>query len=119
MNNCPDGVIIYNKGFGERHQRLFVLKQYFDFYLSSGLSYKVSKGTQVEIGYNIYCFPSLRDNPGLLMDEVHGFTVPEWLIAKMKVQMAAMRSDAPKQTKNRSRSATPNATTQVGATVSL
>ncbi|XP_050409021.1 serine/arginine repetitive matrix protein 1 [Patella vulgata] len=43
----------------------------------------------------------------LLMDELSGFNVPEWMIAKMKAQMQIMRTDRGKVT-NRSRSATPS-----------
>ncbi|GFR67990.1 deoxynucleotidyltransferase terminal-interacting protein 1 [Elysia marginata] len=37
-----------------------------------------------------------RMSPGLMMHECVGFTVPEWMIVKMKEQMNALRTDGPK-----------------------
>lgn len=51
-----------------------------------------------------------RDATGITVESLSGFTVPIWMIEKMRVQMIAMRTDLPKQAKYRSRSATPNET---------
>ncbi|XP_064613149.1 deoxynucleotidyltransferase terminal-interacting protein 1-like [Liolophura sinensis] len=57
-----------------------------------------------------------RDSPNLLLDEIIGFTVPEWMCEKMKIQMAAMRTDMPKpKVTSRSRSGTPDTRTPQGA----
>jgi hypothetical protein len=40
-----------------------------------------------------------------MMAEIIGFTIPDWMTEKVKVQMEALRTDKVKQ---RSRSATPN-----------
>ncbi|XP_071094353.1 nascent polypeptide-associated complex subunit alpha, muscle-specific form-like isoform X2 [Haliotis cracherodii] len=48
-----------------------------------------------------------RDSPNLLMDELYGFTVPDWILAKMKIQMNAMRTDVSRAKFHRSRSGTP------------
>lgn len=62
----------------------------------------------------LFCL--LRDSPNLLLDEIIGFTVPEWMCEKMKLQMAAMRTDVPKpKVANRSRSGTPDTRTLSGA----
>jgi len=34
-----------------------------------------------------------RNNPGLLLHELVGFGVPEWMLEKMRVQMRALRTD--------------------------
>ena len=34
-----------------------------------------------------------------MMADLVGFTVPEWILEKMKIQMAAMRTDQPKLAK--------------------
>ncbi|XP_060571095.1 uncharacterized protein LOC132729346 isoform X2 [Ruditapes philippinarum] len=49
-----------------------------------------------------------RDATGITVEQLSGFTVPMWMIEKMRIQMVAMRTDLPKQAKYRSRSATPN-----------
>ncbi|CAL1535199.1 unnamed protein product [Lymnaea stagnalis] len=43
-----------------------------------------------------------KDSPGLLMHECVGFTVPEWMLVKMKEQMNALRSDSNKRSLSRS-----------------
>ena len=34
-----------------------------------------------------------RNSPGLLLHEILGFCVPDWMVAKMKCQMQSMRTD--------------------------
>ena len=46
-----------------------------------------------------------RNNANVMMAEIIGFTIPDWMTEKVKVQMEALRTDKVKQ---RSRSATPN-----------
>jgi hypothetical protein len=58
--------------------------------------------------YILFCFFILRDATGITVEQLSGFTVPMWMIEKMRIQMVAMRTDLPKQAKYRSRSATPN-----------
>ena len=48
------------------------------------------------------------------ISDIQGFTVPSWMIEKMKHQMLALRTDLPKLPKHRSRSVTP-----IEATVGL
>ncbi|XP_067686996.1 uncharacterized protein [Haliotis asinina] len=48
-----------------------------------------------------------KDSPNLLMDELYGFTVPDWILSKMKIQMNAMRTDVSRSKFHRSRSGTP------------
>ncbi|KAH9512908.1 hypothetical protein Btru_036983 [Bulinus truncatus] len=43
-----------------------------------------------------------KDSPGLMMHECLGFTVPEWMLVKMKEQMNALRSDTVKRSLSRS-----------------
>ncbi|XP_055861411.1 mucin-5AC-like isoform X1 [Biomphalaria glabrata] len=43
-----------------------------------------------------------KDSPGLMMHECIGFTVPEWMLLKMKEQMKALRSDATKRSLSQS-----------------
>lgn len=56
------------------------------------------------------CFLGLlshRDNPSVHVDTLKGFPVPQWMIDKIKIQMAAQRTDTYKS-KSRSRSNTPS-----------
>lgn len=48
-----------------------------------------------------------RDNPSVHVDTLKGFPVPQWMIDKIKIQMAAQRTDTFKS-KSRSRSNTPS-----------
>ncbi|KAL5017110.1 hypothetical protein ScPMuIL_006699 [Solemya velum] len=48
-----------------------------------------------------------RESPGLLLHELFGFPVPEWMLEKIKIQMTAMRTDMIWSKPYRSRSATP------------
>lgn len=41
-----------------------------------------------------------RGNPGLMLNELVGFTVPESTLEKMKIQMQSMRTDGPKTPKS-------------------
>ena len=59
-----------------------------------------------------------RDATGITVEQLSGFTVPMWMIEKMRIQMVAMRTDLPKQAKYRSRSATPNEASFVPVEVS-
>ena len=45
-----------------------------------------------------------RDNPNVMAQNLSGFTVPDWMMEKVKIQMAALRTDF---NKGKSRSATP------------
>ena len=45
--------------------------------------------------------------------DIAGFSVPMWMIEKMRHQMLAMRTDLPKLPKHRSRSVTPNIAQEV------
>ncbi|WAR03559.1 TDIF1-like protein [Mya arenaria] len=49
-----------------------------------------------------------KEQSGIVVESLVGFNVPMWMIEKMRLQMNAMRTDLPKATKYRSRSATPN-----------
>ncbi|KAK2161897.1 hypothetical protein LSH36_108g07137 [Paralvinella palmiformis] len=42
-----------------------------------------------------------RDSPGLMLDEIVGFTVPDWMREKMKIQMKALRTDSSKSSKTK------------------
>ncbi|XP_063448552.1 uncharacterized protein LOC134728082 isoform X2 [Mytilus trossulus] len=46
-----------------------------------------------------------RNNANVMMDEIVGFCIPDWMTEKVKVQMESLRTDKGKQ---RSRSTTPN-----------
>ncbi|CAC5399870.1 DNTTIP1 [Mytilus coruscus] len=46
-----------------------------------------------------------RNNANVMMDEIVGFCIPDWMTEKVKVQMESLRTDKAKQ---RSRSTTPN-----------
>ena len=37
-----------------------------------------------------------RHSPGLLLGEIVGFMVPDWMLNKMKAQMQSLRTDLPK-----------------------
>ena len=59
----------------------------------------------------VSCTLCARDQSGINVESLAGFSVPIWMIEKMRVQMVAMRTDLPK--KYRSRSATPNVIEEV------
>ena len=40
-----------------------------------------------------------RGSSALLLNELTGFTLPEWMLEKAKAQMTAMRTDSLKDTK--------------------
>ncbi|XP_061196324.1 uncharacterized protein LOC133204586 [Saccostrea echinata] len=48
-----------------------------------------------------------KDNPSVHVNSLKGFSVPQWMIDKIKIQMAALRTDTNKP-KSRSRSNTPS-----------
>lgn len=56
---------------------------------------------------NYWGFFCHRDNPSVHVDTLKGFPVPQWMIDKIKIQMAAQRTDTFKS-KSRSRSNTPS-----------
>ncbi|KAL3857532.1 hypothetical protein ACJMK2_012191 [Sinanodonta woodiana] len=48
-----------------------------------------------------------KGSPGLLLHELQGFIVPEWMLGKMKQQMLTLRTDNQKGRQQHSRSTTP------------
>lgn len=71
---------------------------------TGGKSYLVILDDVRELALN----DEYRDAPGITVESLAGFTVPMWMIEKMRIQMQAMRTDLPKMGKYRSRSTTPN-----------
>ena len=60
-----------------------------------------------------HCTVVFRGNSGLMLNELVGFAVPEWILKKMKLQMQSSRTDGPKTPKVNDKSKETQALQQV------